>query len=131
MISDETSRRCFADLSNLQTQHNYLKNINNQLGGLDSGITGDILNLNGITNRMIVDGWVITNYGDILVDIQGPGADLLIIDAAGVGADGPSDIFVVRAELGGSYRISRMTIMNGLTGLNVEQYMVTAKTDLS
>ena len=31
MSSDETSRRCFADLSNLQTQHNYLKNINNQL----------------------------------------------------------------------------------------------------
>ncbi|KPK77232.1 MAG: hypothetical protein AMJ79_03940, partial [Phycisphaerae bacterium SM23_30] len=49
------------------------KNINNPLGGTDSGITGDILDLWGITERMIVDGWVITNYGDIMVDIQGTG----------------------------------------------------------
>ena len=48
-------------------------NINAPMGGLDSGITGDILDLHGITQRIIVDGWMITNYGDILVNIPGDG----------------------------------------------------------
>ncbi len=58
---------------NTERLHVKSKNINNPLGGTDSGITGDILDLYGITNRMIVDGWVKTNYGDIMVDIQGNG----------------------------------------------------------
>jgi hypothetical protein len=48
------------------------KNINNPLGGTDSGITADYLLLapdeitgdGGVRDRMIVDGWVKTNYGE-------------------------------------------------------------------
>ena len=58
---------------NTERLHVKSKNINAPLGGLDSGITGDLLDLNGITQRMIVDGWVITNAGDIMIDIQGQG----------------------------------------------------------
>ena len=58
---------------NTERLHVKSKNINAPLGGLDSGITGDLLDLDGITQRMIVDGWVITNAGDIMIDIQGQG----------------------------------------------------------
>ena len=58
---------------NTERLHVKSKNINAPLGGLDSGITGDLLDLDGIEQRMIVDGWVITNDGDIMVNIQGQG----------------------------------------------------------
>ena len=58
---------------NTERLHIKSKNINAPLGGLDSGITGDILDLFGITQRMILDGWMITNYGDIMVNIPGAG----------------------------------------------------------
>jgi len=58
---------------NTERLHVKSKNINNPLGGTDSGITGDYLNLIGIKERIINDGWIITNYGDIIVNIQGNG----------------------------------------------------------
>ncbi|MEM4406491.1 MAG: calcium-binding protein, partial [Candidatus Methanomethylicaceae archaeon] len=58
---------------NTERLHVKSKNINNPLGGTDSGITGDYLNLIGVKQRIINDGWIITNYGDIIVDIQGNG----------------------------------------------------------
>jgi len=58
---------------NADRLHVKSKNINNPMGGKDSGITGDILDLHGITNRIINDGWIITNFGDILVNIPGNG----------------------------------------------------------
>ncbi len=63
---------------NTDRLHIKSKDINNQLGGLDSGITGDLLNLkpsgavDGIRNRLLVDGWLRTD-GDIEVDILGQG----------------------------------------------------------
>ena len=55
-------------------------NINDPLGGLDSGITADILDLYGITQRIILDGWMVTNYGNILVNIPGRRRDLRLAD---------------------------------------------------
>jgi len=58
---------------NTERLHIKSKNINNPLGGTDSGIKGDFLNLIGVQDRIILDGWMITNYGDIIVDIDGDG----------------------------------------------------------
>jgi chemotaxis protein MotB len=42
MGSEEIANRCFAELSDLQTQHNYVKNINNQLAENNEKLQRDI-----------------------------------------------------------------------------------------
>jgi hypothetical protein len=75
---------------NTERLHVKSKNINNPLGGRDSGIIADMLELapeknwigpgpddyeyiGGVRNRIVLDGWMITNFGNIDVNIRGEG----------------------------------------------------------
>ena len=53
---------------NAELLHIRSKNINNEFGGLDSGIKANQVNLLGVTDRIVADGWIKTD-GDIFINI--------------------------------------------------------------